>query len=192
MAKPVKNLPAVQKTWVWSLGWEDSLEEGIAIHSSILAWKILMDRGVWWAIVHGVAKTQTQLNTVQLQVIILRVLLVLDLIAIEHYVFPVSSRCNLLIYVYFTQILIENKNVLIWWNYKFYNLFHEQQWRTYMHGEKPWDILSLHINRDAVIKYQLMIKITFILILSKFSFCTTIGKWSILSRSLIMWDLYKC
>ena len=32
----VKNLPAIQKTWVWSLGWEDPLEEGIATHSSIL------------------------------------------------------------------------------------------------------------------------------------------------------------
>ena len=42
-----------------------------------------MDGGVWWATVHGVTKTQTQLSTVQLQVIILRVLLVLDLIAIE-------------------------------------------------------------------------------------------------------------
>ena len=36
----VKNLPAVQETWVRSLGWEESLEKGMAIHSSILAWKI--------------------------------------------------------------------------------------------------------------------------------------------------------
>ena len=35
-----KNLPAIQKTWVQSLGWEDPLEEGLAIHSSILAWRI--------------------------------------------------------------------------------------------------------------------------------------------------------
>ena len=55
----------------------------MATHSSILAWGIPMDRGVWWATVHGVTKTQTQLSTVQLQVTILRVLLVLDLIAIE-------------------------------------------------------------------------------------------------------------
>ena len=40
---------------VRSLGWEDPLEEGTAIHSSILAWRI-MDRGAWWAMVHGVAK----------------------------------------------------------------------------------------------------------------------------------------
>ena len=39
-AQLVKNLPAVQKTWVWSLGWEDSLEKGKATHSSILAWRI--------------------------------------------------------------------------------------------------------------------------------------------------------
>ena len=36
----VKNLPAMQKTWVQSLGQEDPLEKGIATHSSILAWKI--------------------------------------------------------------------------------------------------------------------------------------------------------
>ena len=38
MAQTVKNLPAVQETWVPSLGWEDALEEGMATHSSILAW----------------------------------------------------------------------------------------------------------------------------------------------------------
>ena len=37
----VKNLPEVQETGVWSLGWEDSLEKEMAIHSSILAWEIL-------------------------------------------------------------------------------------------------------------------------------------------------------
>ena len=36
----VKNLPAVQETWVQSLGWEDPLEESMATHSSILAWRI--------------------------------------------------------------------------------------------------------------------------------------------------------
>ena len=36
----VKNLPALQETWVRSLGWEDSLEKGVATHSSILAWRI--------------------------------------------------------------------------------------------------------------------------------------------------------
>ena len=37
----VNNLPAIQETWVRSLGWEDPLEEGMAIHSSILAWRTL-------------------------------------------------------------------------------------------------------------------------------------------------------
>ena len=36
----VKKLPAMQETWVRSLGWEDPLEEGMATHSSILAWRI--------------------------------------------------------------------------------------------------------------------------------------------------------
>ena len=40
-----KNLPAMWETWVQLLGWEDPLEEGMATHSSILAWRIPMDRG---------------------------------------------------------------------------------------------------------------------------------------------------
>ena len=40
VAQRLKNLPAVQETWVWCLGWEDPLEKGMATHSSILAWKI--------------------------------------------------------------------------------------------------------------------------------------------------------
>ena len=40
MAQSVKNPPAMWVTWVWSLGWEDPLEEGMAPHSSILAWRI--------------------------------------------------------------------------------------------------------------------------------------------------------
>ena len=41
MAQTVKNLPAMQETWVQSLGWEDPLEKGMATHSRIVAWKIL-------------------------------------------------------------------------------------------------------------------------------------------------------
>ena len=48
MAQTVKNPPAMQETWVLSLGWEDLLEEGMATYSSILAWKNPMDRGAWW------------------------------------------------------------------------------------------------------------------------------------------------
>ena len=40
VAQTVKNLPAMQETWVQSLGWEDSLEKGVATHSSILAWRV--------------------------------------------------------------------------------------------------------------------------------------------------------
>ena len=47
MAQLVKNLPAVWETWVRSLGWEDPLEEEMAPHSSILAWRIP------WAEEHG-------------------------------------------------------------------------------------------------------------------------------------------
>ena len=59
VAQTVKNLPAMPETWVPSLGWEDPLEEGMATLSSILAWRIPMDRGAWKATVHGVAKSQT-------------------------------------------------------------------------------------------------------------------------------------
>ena len=40
----VKNLHAMQETWVLSLGWEDPLEKGMATHSSILVWRIAMDK----------------------------------------------------------------------------------------------------------------------------------------------------
>ena len=59
VAQTVKKLPAMQETWVPSLDWEDSREEGMATHSSILAWRIPMDRGAWRAAVHGVAKSWT-------------------------------------------------------------------------------------------------------------------------------------
>ena len=51
VAQMVKNLSAMHETWVPSLGWEDPLEEGMATHSSILAWRIPMDRGAYQAIV---------------------------------------------------------------------------------------------------------------------------------------------
>ena len=62
MAQMVKNLPAMWETWLRSLGQEDPLEEGMATHSSILAWGISMDRNAWWATVQGVTKSWTQLS----------------------------------------------------------------------------------------------------------------------------------
>ena len=62
MAQVVENLPTTQETWVLSLDWEDPPEEGIVTHSSILAWRISMDRGAQQATVHGVTKSQTQLS----------------------------------------------------------------------------------------------------------------------------------
>ena len=62
VAQMVKNLPAMWEIRVQSLGWEDPLEEGMATHSSILACRIPMDRGAWWATVHGVTKSQTLLS----------------------------------------------------------------------------------------------------------------------------------
>ena len=59
VAQQVKNPSAMLETWVQSLGWKDPLEKGKATHSSILAWRIPMDRGASQATVHGVAKSQT-------------------------------------------------------------------------------------------------------------------------------------
>ena len=59
MAQTVENLPAVRETWVQTLGQEDALEEGMATHSSILAWEIPLVRGAWLATIHGVAESQT-------------------------------------------------------------------------------------------------------------------------------------
>ena len=59
VAHLVKNLPAVQETWVPSLGWEDPLEEGMVTHSSVLAWRIPMGREAWQVTVHGGTKSRT-------------------------------------------------------------------------------------------------------------------------------------
>ena len=60
----VKNLPAMWETWARSLGWEDSLEEGMATRSCSCL-EIPVERGAWQAIVHGVTKQlgdQTQVS----------------------------------------------------------------------------------------------------------------------------------
>ena len=57
IAQLVKNLPAMQETWVRSLVWEETLDDGKATYSSILAWRI-----PWTVIVHGVAKSGTELS----------------------------------------------------------------------------------------------------------------------------------
>ena len=56
MVQLVKNPLAMWETWVRSLGWKDPLEEGKAVHSTILAWRIP------WIIVHGAAKNWTRLS----------------------------------------------------------------------------------------------------------------------------------
>ena len=57
----VKTLPAMQETRVPSLSREDPLEEGMATHSSILAWRISWT-GAWQAVVHGVTQNWTRLK----------------------------------------------------------------------------------------------------------------------------------
>ena len=57
----VKNLPTMQETQVQSLVQEDPLEKEMATHSSILAWRIPIDRGAWWATVFG-SQSPTRLS----------------------------------------------------------------------------------------------------------------------------------
>ena len=58
-AQVVKNLPAMQETWVRFLGREDPLKKEMANHANILDWKNPMNRGAWWATVHGVSELDT-------------------------------------------------------------------------------------------------------------------------------------
>ena len=65
--KPFANEGDVtDKGSVQSLGQEDPLEEDMATHSSILAWRIPMDRKAWWVIVHRVSKNQIQLKQISI------------------------------------------------------------------------------------------------------------------------------
>ena len=57
MAQMVKNLPTIRETWVPSPHWDGPLEEGMATHPNLLAWRIPMDRVAWQAKDHGVAKS---------------------------------------------------------------------------------------------------------------------------------------
>ena len=67
VAQTVENPLALWETWIRSLGWGDPLEKGMAIHTSILAWRIPMDRGAWWTTARGFAKSQTCLSDCTLQ-----------------------------------------------------------------------------------------------------------------------------
>ena len=62
VAQRVKRLHAMQETRAQSLGREDPLEKEMITHSSILAWRIPMDRGAWQATAHKVTKSRTGLS----------------------------------------------------------------------------------------------------------------------------------
>ena len=61
-AQVVKNLQAMKETWTRSLSWEDPLEEGVATHSSLLAWRIPLDREAWPPTVREGAERRTRLS----------------------------------------------------------------------------------------------------------------------------------
>ena len=58
VAQKIKNLPAMRQISVQSLGQKDPLKKEMVIHYSILAWENPTDKGTWWVVVHGVAKSQ--------------------------------------------------------------------------------------------------------------------------------------
>ena len=60
VTQTVKNLPETWETWVRFLSWEDPLEESMATHPNIFAWRMPLDRGAWWAT--GIAKSRTELK----------------------------------------------------------------------------------------------------------------------------------
>ena len=62
MVQTVKRLPTMPETHVQSLGQEDPLEKEMATHLQYSCLENPMDRGAWWATVHGVAKSRTQLS----------------------------------------------------------------------------------------------------------------------------------
>ena len=62
VAQMVNNPPAMRETQVQSLGWEDPLEEGMATHSSILAWRIPWTEEPGRVTVHGITQSRTRLN----------------------------------------------------------------------------------------------------------------------------------
>ena len=62
VAQKVKNLPTVRETWFRSLRWEDPLKKGNGYPLQYSCLENPVDRGAWWATVHGVAKGQTRLS----------------------------------------------------------------------------------------------------------------------------------
>ena len=95
MAQLVKNPPAMQETWVRSLGWEDPLEKEKATHSSILAWRI-----PWTGEVHGVTKSQTRLTDFHL----LHLCLIYNVVLVSG-----VQQSGSVIYTYFLQIIFNHQ-----------------------------------------------------------------------------------
>ena len=101
VAQMEKNLAAVQETWVQSLVWEDPLEDGMATHSSILAWKIPRERGVWRATVHGVAESDMTewLNTAHTSQnscsVSLKIFLRTDWLGLRPIIFHLECHANI-------------------------------------------------------------------------------------------------
>ena len=60
VAQTVKSLPTMRETHVQSLGCEDPLKEGLVTHSSVLVWRVSLDRGAWKSTVQGVTKSQSK------------------------------------------------------------------------------------------------------------------------------------
>ena len=95
VAQLVKNPLAVQETWVPSLGWEDSLEKGMATHSSICQEKP-MDRGAWEAIVHGLDMIEQPAHSQYIRYLDFLILLTAYILTVGNVMFAsvLGTRCT--------------------------------------------------------------------------------------------------
>ena len=125
----VKNPSEIPETWVRSLGWEDPLEEGMATHSSILAWRIPMDRGSWWATVHGVTKSRTHWASLVAQMV-KNLPAVWEIQDVCHIFFIHSSVDGHLGCLHTSAIMnscYEHRGACTFWDYSFVQIY-TQEW----------------------------------------------------------------
>ena len=87
VAQTVKNLPAVQETWVQSLGWEDPLEKGMETHSSVPAWRIP------WTEKPGELQAELEMTE--------RITLFFHMIILGKIYIPLYTKCQMLLDIFY-------------------------------------------------------------------------------------------
>ena len=118
IAQLVNNLPAMWETWVWSLGWEDSLEKGKAAYSSILALRIP------WTLLHGVTKSWTRLSSFHFQMY----MYITCIYHTEWYMLPPKYSC-----LPKSNSCFENWIYIVYWGTFFFLLWFHILWKYKYH-----------------------------------------------------------